>query len=199
MPPVNGNPAPVDTKTFYGFTDDRTIQDVQTVSARIEHHVNDNLTLRNQTQYSHYRTDARATNAASVLTGPLSTLDGAHERQLHDAAAVATVRAAAGQGPQSSTITRSTTRPISKRKFETGFVKHDVIARRRPEPRHVQQPELHVDRARACRRTRSRSCRCSIRRTRRARQPRRHVATNLAESSANGIGIYANDTVSLSD
>ena len=73
IPPLNGHPAPVDTKTFYGFTDDRTIQDVQTVSARIVHHVNDNLTLRNETQFSHYSTEARATNAASVLTGPLST------------------------------------------------------------------------------------------------------------------------------
>ena len=39
MPPLNGHPAPVDRKTFYGFTDDRTIQDVQTLSARIVHHV----------------------------------------------------------------------------------------------------------------------------------------------------------------
>ena len=33
----------------------------------------------------------------------------------------------------------------------------------------------------------------------RARRPRKTVATNLAESSANGIGIYANDTVSLGE
>jgi catecholate siderophore receptor len=31
------------------------------------------LKIRNETRFSHYATDARATNAASVLTGPLAT------------------------------------------------------------------------------------------------------------------------------
>ncbi len=35
------------------------------VNARIEHRFNDNLKVRNQTQFSHYSTEARATNAAS--------------------------------------------------------------------------------------------------------------------------------------
>ncbi|HWT39477.1 MAG TPA: TonB-dependent receptor plug domain-containing protein, partial [Paraburkholderia sp.] len=73
IPPLNGHPAPVNRGTFYGYTDDRTIQDVQTLSARIKHRFNDDLILRNQTQFSHYSTEARATNAASVLTGPLAT------------------------------------------------------------------------------------------------------------------------------
>ena len=73
VPALNGRPAPVGRSTFYGYTDDRTVQDVQTLSARVEHRVDDNLKIRNQTQFSHYATDARATNAASVLTGPLAT------------------------------------------------------------------------------------------------------------------------------
>jgi len=70
---VNGHPAPVSKHTFYGLTDDRTIQDVQTVSARIDHRVNDALTISNRTSFSHSMTDARETAANAVLTGPLSS------------------------------------------------------------------------------------------------------------------------------
>jgi catecholate siderophore receptor len=70
---LNGHPAPVGRNTFYGLTDDRTIQDVQILSARIEHRFNDNVTLRNQTQFAHYSTDARETAPGKVLTGPLAT------------------------------------------------------------------------------------------------------------------------------
>jgi catecholate siderophore receptor len=73
VPPVNGHPAPVDKGTFYGLTDDRTIQDVQIVSARVDHRFSENLQFRNQTQYSHYVTDARESGPSAVLTGPLST------------------------------------------------------------------------------------------------------------------------------
>ncbi|MCG1040426.1 MULTISPECIES: TonB-dependent siderophore receptor [Burkholderiaceae] len=72
VPAVNGHPVPVGRERFYGYTGDRTVQDVQTLSARIEHRFSDELKLRNQTQFSHYATDARATNAASVVTGPLA-------------------------------------------------------------------------------------------------------------------------------
>jgi catecholate siderophore receptor len=30
VPALNGHPAPVGRDTFYGYTDDRTVQDVQT-------------------------------------------------------------------------------------------------------------------------------------------------------------------------
>jgi catecholate siderophore receptor len=65
---VNGHPANVPRNTFYGLTDDRTIQDVGILSARIDHKFNANLTLRNQTQLSNYRTDARETAANNVGT-----------------------------------------------------------------------------------------------------------------------------------
>ena len=70
---INGKPSPVHKGTFYGLTDDRTIQNTKIVSGRATHHFSDDLTLRNQTQYSHYTVDARATEAQKVLTGPLST------------------------------------------------------------------------------------------------------------------------------
>jgi catecholate siderophore receptor len=73
VPPLNGHPAPVPKNTFYGLTTDRTIQDVQTVSGRIEHRFSDDLTLRNETQFSHSMTDAQETAPQKVLTGPLAT------------------------------------------------------------------------------------------------------------------------------
>ena len=73
IPPVNGHPTPVGKGIFYGLSDDRTIQDVQIVSAEVDHRFSEDLKLRNQTQYAHYVTDARETGASAVLTGPLST------------------------------------------------------------------------------------------------------------------------------
>jgi catecholate siderophore receptor len=70
---LNGRPAPVPRNTFYGLTSDRTIQDVQTFTAAIKHKFSDALTLTNQTQFSHSLTDARETAPQAVLTGPLSS------------------------------------------------------------------------------------------------------------------------------
>lgn len=68
VPGVNGRPVAVPRNTFYGLTDDRTLQDVLTLGARIEHAFTPDLKLRNQTQFSHYRTDARESAAGSVGT-----------------------------------------------------------------------------------------------------------------------------------
>ncbi len=102
LPPVNGHPAAVNPDNFYGLTDDHTIQDVAVFSARIEHHFNDNITLRNQTQYSHYTIDARETAANSIVTADGVTLNkttgnyttdpladlyaqlASHDRDIHD-------------------------------------------------------------------------------------------------------------------
>ncbi|RKR37188.1 TonB-dependent siderophore receptor [Paraburkholderia sp. BL17N1] len=70
---LNGRPSPVPKNTFYGLTTDRTIQDVQTVTAAVKHKFSDNLILTNQTQFSHSMTDARETAPQAVLTGPLAT------------------------------------------------------------------------------------------------------------------------------
>lgn len=62
---TKANPAkPFDVHhdNFYGFTDDYFDQDVDAVTARIEHKFSPNLTLRNQTQFSSTRIDTRATN-----------------------------------------------------------------------------------------------------------------------------------------
>ena len=68
LPPINGRPAQVNPKNWYGLTDDRTIQSVDEFNARLEHVFSDNVNLRTQLQYSQYKTDARETAANSVVT-----------------------------------------------------------------------------------------------------------------------------------
>ncbi|MDR5805716.1 TonB-dependent siderophore receptor [Caballeronia sp. LZ001] len=197
IPPLNGHPAPVDRKTFYGFTDDRTIQDVQTVNARVEHRFNDMFTLRNQTQFSHYSTEARATNAAAVLTGPLGT-STALANGNYTALPLSSLFVRL-QGKDRNINDHSVYNTTDLQgKFATGFLKHDMLVgvdlshetysnqsftATTPglpsntlaivplvDPAYVPRPANY-----------------------------REVATNLAESSANGIGLYLNDTVSIGE
>ncbi|PUA17153.1 TonB-dependent siderophore receptor [Glaciimonas sp. PCH181] len=126
---VNGHPVNVPRNTFYGLNDDRTIQDVAILSARVQHKINDNLTFRNQTQYSDYRTDARETapNNVGTMNGgvfaalptvaqgnltnlPLNQLFiklASHDRTIHD------------QSLDNQTDLIA--------KFETGSIKHTLI------------------------------------------------------------------------
>ena len=68
LPPVNGAPAEVNRKNFYGATDDRTNQDIANLNATIGHRITDKVKLRNQTQYSHYTIDARESGPNNVGT-----------------------------------------------------------------------------------------------------------------------------------
>jgi catecholate siderophore receptor len=197
IPPVNGHPAPVDTKTFYGFTDDRTIQDVQTVNARVEHRFNDMFTLRNQTQFSHYSTEARATNAAAVLTGPLGTSTALANGNFTALPLSSLFVRLQGKDRNINDHSVYNTTDFQG-KFSTGFLKHDMLvgvdlshetysnqsftatAPGLPsntiaivpliDPAYTPRPTNVVERA-----------------------------TNLAESSANGIGLYLNDTISIGE
>lgn len=68
VPNLNGAPAAVDRKKAYGFNDDRTVSDVASLSALIEHKLTPNISVRNQTQFNSVRTDARETAAQNVGT-----------------------------------------------------------------------------------------------------------------------------------
>ena len=68
LPPVNGRPADVDRHNFFGLTDDRTVQDVGQESLRIRHRFDKGLAIRNQTQYVSYKIDARETGPNNVGT-----------------------------------------------------------------------------------------------------------------------------------
>ncbi|MFL6637148.1 MAG: TonB-dependent receptor, partial [Paraburkholderia graminis] len=127
IPALNGHPAPVNRGTFYGFTDDRTMQDVQTLNARIEHRFNDNLKVRNQTQFSHYSTEARATNAASVLTGPLPTSTALTNGNFTsiDPSKLFVKLQGKDRNINDHSVYNSTD---VEAKFNTGFIKHEVVA-----------------------------------------------------------------------
>jgi catecholate siderophore receptor len=66
LPPVNGKPVPASRDAYYGLTDDHTVQGVGEFGVRARHVFSPNLTLRNVTQYSRYRTNARETDPNTV-------------------------------------------------------------------------------------------------------------------------------------
>ncbi|MBS0521999.1 MAG: TonB-dependent siderophore receptor [Proteobacteria bacterium] len=68
LPPVNGWPANVDRNNAYGFNDDRTMQNILTLGATVDHKFDKNLSLRNQTQFNWVNTNARETAPQSVGT-----------------------------------------------------------------------------------------------------------------------------------
>jgi catecholate siderophore receptor len=76
FPAVNGHPAPVSSNTFYGLTDDRTVQDVAVFRGLVDHKFSDTVKLRNQLQYSRYRIDAleSAANDVGTLVGNTFTV-----------------------------------------------------------------------------------------------------------------------------
>ena len=63
-----GKQQPVDVRhdNFYGYTNDRTNQDVATFTALVSHRFNDDVTLRNDIQSNHVHVDARETASQSL-------------------------------------------------------------------------------------------------------------------------------------
>jgi catecholate siderophore receptor len=71
VPPVNFFPAQVGRNNAYGYSNDRTEQDVMFLGSRIQHKFNDQLSLRNQTQLNYVNTNVVETAPQSVGTiGP---------------------------------------------------------------------------------------------------------------------------------
>jgi catecholate siderophore receptor len=66
--PLNGKPVRVDRNNFYGFTDDRLVQDVVALSARIQRRLSPTVTLRSQLQYNDVRVNAVETASQSLGT-----------------------------------------------------------------------------------------------------------------------------------
>jgi catecholate siderophore receptor len=66
--PLNGRPAQVGRDTAYGFSDDRTISDINAFSALVQHKITPTSSIRNQTQYNDVTTDARETSPQSIGT-----------------------------------------------------------------------------------------------------------------------------------
>jgi catecholate siderophore receptor len=66
--PLNGRPVDVPRDNFYGFTDDRTIQEVSMLSAEVMHRFDQGAVLRNQLQVNRVLTDARETASQGLGT-----------------------------------------------------------------------------------------------------------------------------------
>ena len=64
--PWQGRPVDVPRNRFFGYTNDRTNQDVATFSALVSHHFGDDMTLRNEIQSNHVHVDARETASQSL-------------------------------------------------------------------------------------------------------------------------------------
>jgi catecholate siderophore receptor len=188
---VNGRPLDVRPDNYYQLTDDRTVQDVANLSARIEHKIHPGLTLRNQTQYGSYDTDARETAPNSVGTlagGVFTALPTAKTGNYTDL-------------PLSQLYLRyvSHDRTIKDRslynqtdliaKFDTGSIKHTLIA----------GAEIGHDTYENQSYSRNNLPVGSVLNPVYQATPSASVTStgNLAESSSNTLAAYANDTLEL--
>jgi catecholate siderophore receptor len=99
---------PIDVRkdNFYGFTDDKFDQDVDVLTARIEHKISPTLSVRNQTQYSSARIDAAPTRM-ETFNGTLFPRNRL-EREIDDSSLF----------NQTDLIA----------KLQTGWIRHTVIA-----------------------------------------------------------------------
>lgn len=124
---INGHAFAPNRHTYYGLTDDRTIQDIQTVTARVDHKFSDQFKISNETEFSHSLTDARETAPGAVLTGPLASSPALKNGNytnlpLQD---LYIKLASHDRVIENHSIYNDT---MAEYKFDTGFLKHDVIA-----------------------------------------------------------------------
>jgi len=188
---VNGKPADVRKDNFYGLTDDRTVQDVQTLNARVEHKISPMLTLRNQTQFSHYSTDARETapnNVGTVSGGvftPLATASVGNTTALPLSALSLRYVSHDRKIDDQSIYNQTDLTAI----FNTGTVKHTLIAgaeigRDTYENQALSRSNLPVG---------------SLVDPAYQSTPSNSVTTNgnLAKTNANTTAVYFNDTLEL--
>jgi catecholate siderophore receptor len=185
---LNGRPSPVPKNTFYGLTTDRTIQDVQTVTAAIKHKFSDNLILTNQTQFSHSMTDARETAPQAVLTGPLATspaLSNGNFTTLSPSQLFIKLQSH-DRVIQNHSLYNDT---MLQYKFVTGPIKHDLIA----------GVDLGHDSYSNQAYTRNNLPVVTMVNPAYLSNPAGVTTTvgNYADSGANEIGAYVNDTVSI--
>ena len=204
LPPLNGAPAPVDRHRI--STASPTTGRCRTspvASALVEHRISNTQTLRNQTQYSHYTTDAVETGASRVGTYRERRVHGIaddHDGQSRPICRRARSTSFSAATIAGSTMTRSTTRPTSSTDFSTGSVAHTLLAGAGDRARHVRQPGLPSRTIRASAATRVwQSSRSISRPTRAAPANAVRTAGNLVNSTADTLAAYFNDTAALNE
>jgi len=67
---LNGSPVTATRNTYYGLASDLTTQDVYMLNGVVKHAINSTWTLRNQTQFNRYTTNAQETAPQSLSTTP---------------------------------------------------------------------------------------------------------------------------------
>ena len=189
FPPINGRPANVNHDNFYGMTDDRTNQDVNSFNARLKHSFSPDVSLRSQLNYSEYTTNARETAANSVVTADGVTLNktagnpttlplqdlyvqlASHDRVIHDR------------------LLDSQTDLVTK--FNTGSVQHTLVS-------GVELAHETYDNQAT---TRNGLPLLSLVNPVEEATPANVTTTigNRADSTADTAAVYVNDTAKLSD
>jgi catecholate siderophore receptor len=66
--PLNGQPVKSGYNTIYGYSDDRTIQDIAAVGGQVRHKFGNGITVRNHVQYNSVTTDAKETASQGLGT-----------------------------------------------------------------------------------------------------------------------------------
>jgi catecholate siderophore receptor len=191
LPPVNGQPADVSYNTFYGLTDDRTVQDVFEIIGQIKHEFNSHITLQSQIQYSHYNTDVRETgpNQVGTLAGgiftPLSTAIIGNQTNLP----LSQLYAQLGSHDRNIRDTSLYNHTDLITKFKTGPIKHTLITG------VVFGRDTYRNQAYS----RSNLPALSLIDPAHESTPSNSVSTkgNLADSSADTLAAYANDRLNL--
>lgn len=135
VPNLNGAPATVDRKKAYGFSDDRTISDIASLTALVEHKLSPTSSVRNQTQLNRVTTDARETAAQNV--GTLAA-NGAYVALSTGTTAIPTAATTATPLNQLWVRQQSHDRVITDQslfnltefssKLDTGSIKHTMLA-----------------------------------------------------------------------
>ncbi len=127
---LNGAPALVDRNTVYGYSTDRTLQDVVAASATLRHALAQGITVRNKVQYNAVDTDAFETAPQA-----LGTVDGSGFRALASSATVTPSSAAPLASlwvrlKSNDRIIRDTSlfnQAELAAKFTTGGLRHDAL------------------------------------------------------------------------
>jgi catecholate siderophore receptor len=116
IPFVNGRPAPLDRDSYFGLSSDRVTTHADIATARYKHDFNSNLSIADTLRYAHYAFSyiANLPNFGAFPPGPNTPLD-----------TVLVGRDAPGSTGVQSNLTNQI--DLTGR-FDTGFVKHTVVA-----------------------------------------------------------------------
>jgi len=196
--PLNGQPVRSGRDTVYGYSNDRTIQDITAVGGEIKHSFASGLKLRDQLQFNGVDTDARETasqglgtvgangftpfNPVGISALPLSQMFArlqSHDRVIHDTSLFNQAEASG--------------------EFATGWVRHVLLVG--TEFGHDDYRNQGYSRTGSCNGVALpagyEGCVPVLNPPYTASPVTTSVATNLATGKADTAAVYLNDTVSL--